>query len=81
MKAERLFFNLVNFIEIEISSLCNRKCRYCVQPLAERKRELLSVEVVRKIVNDLKKINYNGGIAFHQYNEPLLEKEHLFGKR
>lgn len=78
MMKERLFFNMVNFIEIEISSLCNRKCLYCVQPMAQRKRELLPAEIVRKIADELKKIDFNGGIAFHQYNEPLLEKEHLF---
>lgn len=78
MMTERLFFNLVNFIEIEISSLCNRDCSYCVQPLAQRKRELLSLKVVEKIATELGHIGFNGGIAFHQYNEPLLEKEHLF---
>lgn len=78
MKKERLFFNLVNFIEIEISSLCNRECVYCVQPLAQRKRELLPISTVKKIVEELNLVNFEGGIAFHQYNEPLLEKEHLF---
>lgn len=78
MMKERLFFNMVNFIEIEISSLCNRKCLYCVQPMAQRKRELLPVEIVGKIADELKQVDFNGGIAFHQYNEPLLEKEHLF---
>lgn len=72
MQKERLFFNMINFIEIEISSLCNRKCLYCVQPLAQRKRELLSLEAVRKIAEELRCVEFNGGIAFHQYNEPLL---------
>ncbi len=78
MMKERLFFNMVNFIEIEISSLCNRKCLYCVHPMSQRKRELLPAEIVEKIADELKQVDFNGGIAFHQYNEPLLEKEHLF---
>lgn len=78
MTNERLFFNFVNYIEIEISSLCNRNCTYCPQSLSKRKRELLPLHIIKKIANELKKIDYHGGIAFHQFNEPLLEKEHLF---
>ncbi len=77
MMKERLFFNMVNFIEIEISSLCNRKCLYCVQPMSQRKRELLPAEIVEKIADELKQVDFNVGIAFHQYNEPLLEKVDL----
>lgn len=77
MKVERLFFNLVNFVEIEISSNCNRSCQYCPQSIIKRKRELFPLEEIKKILIDMQSVNFDGALAFHQYNEPLLEYEHL----
>ncbi len=77
MKIERLFYNYINFIEIEISSKCNRSCSYCPQSIIDRERELFPLEELKKILIDLQCVDYSGAIAFHQYNEPLLEYEHL----
>ena len=73
----KLFFNFVNYVEIEISSKCNRHCSYCPSSKRNGKGELISLSIVKKILIELKSINFQGGIAFHQYNEPLLELNHL----
>lgn len=75
--SRRFTFNNLQNVEIEISSLCNRKCNYCPQCKIKRTRELFPLDTFEKIMNELKEINYCGGLAFHQYNEPLLEYEHL----
>lgn len=77
MNNNRLFFNWVNYVEIEISSLCNRKCDYCPSSKSNRIRELLPKEFFLKIITELQSIDYSGNLAFHQYNEPLLEFEYL----
>lgn len=74
----KLFFNFINYVEIEISSKCNRHCSYCPSSKRNGKGELISLSIVKKILIELKSINFQGGIAFHQYNEPLLELKHLF---
>ena len=76
--SRRFTFNNLQNVEIEISSLCNRKCNYCPQCKIKRTRELFPLDIFEKVMNELKEINYGGGLAFHQYNEPLLEYEHLW---
>lgn len=77
MNNKRYTYNFLQNVEIEISSLCNRKCIYCPQCKIHRIRELFPLPLFEKIMYELKEINYSGGVAFHQYNEPLLEFEHL----
>lgn len=77
MKIERVFFNTIKSIEIEISSHCNRSCIYCPQYEMKRERELLPIDAFEKIIKDLRVVKFNGAIAFHKFNEPLLEMEHL----
>lgn len=77
MNNKRYTFNFLYNVEIEISSLCNRHCVYCPVAYIIRKRELFPLDIFEKIMKELAEINYSGGLAFHQYNEPLLEYEHL----
>lgn len=77
LDSKRFTFNNLQNVEVEISSLCNRHCNYCPQCLINRKRELFPLETFSKILKELKEINYRGALAFHQYNEPVLEYEHL----
>lgn len=77
MDNKRFTFNYLRNVEIEISSLCNRKCGYCPQSMINRKRELFPLDKFRGIIEELKEIRYAGGLAFHQFNEPLLEYDHL----
>lgn len=73
-----LFCSLIKDIEIEISSLCNRSCDYCPQSSLHRPNTIMPLTMFENILTQLKEIQYMGGIAFHQFNEPLLVQEHLF---
>lgn len=77
MNNQRYMFNNVRNVEIEISSQCNRSCSYCPKRLAEREKELFPMDLFVKIMGELKEIGYFGAIAFHQYNEPLMEYDYL----
>jgi len=66
---------LPNFIELETSTYCNRKCSWC--PNSKYKRgqlkEFIDFNLFTKIIDDLAKIDYDGQLALHNYNEPLLD--------
>jgi 2-deoxy-scyllo-inosamine dehydrogenase (SAM-dependent) len=65
-------FMVVNF---EIEWRCNRKCKYCpnfhhTRPVKKR----LSFKIFEKVLLELAKLNFNGFIHYHFYNEPLLDE-------
>lgn len=64
----------LDFIEIETSKKCNRKCKWCpVGIYGDRnEQQLMNWELFQKIIRDLVEINYSGVVALHNYNEPLL---------
>ncbi len=71
-----------NFIEIETSTYCNRRCSFCPNSIYDRgiKQGLIDKHLFKKIVLDLKLADYEGVIALHNYNEPLFDPflyEHL----
>ena len=64
-------------VEISINGACNRRCFFC--PRVDEKKypnilNSLDLDVYQKLVNDLKKINFNGRISFSGFCEPLLTK-------
>ena len=78
LETSQLFAHYIDMVEIEISAACNRRCEYCPQSLIGRPQELMPVEMFLDAVICLKKLNFQGTLAFHQYNEPLLAGDHLF---
>jgi len=66
---------LPNFIEVETSTYCNRRCSWCPNSKYKRGQEkkFINFDLFTKIIADLKKINYQGQLALHNYNEPLLD--------
>ena len=71
-----------NFIEIETSTYCNRRCSFCPNSIYDRgvDQRLIDKHLFKKIVLDLKSAEYEGAIALHNYNEPLFDPflyEHL----
>jgi len=71
-----------NFIEIETSTYCNRRCSFCPNGIYDRgvEQRLIDKPLFKKIVLDLKSEEYEGTIALHNYNEPLFDPllyEHL----
>jgi len=64
---------LPQYIELETSRFCNRRCEWCPNGSHDYRRdqELMAWQLFCKILNDLKTVGYHGWLAFHNYNEPL----------
>lgn len=61
-------------VAIEISTSCNRTCYYCPNSLEGTSTDFMSEETFKKIIDQLKTIEFSGIINYHFYNEPLLDK-------
>ena len=60
-------------VDIETTSTCNRKCKFCPNKFNNREKKLMTEDLFYKIINELSKINYCGRISPHLYGEPLLD--------
>lgn len=71
-----LFKEFVEVINIETSSYCNRACIYCPLHYYNRgkRKEYINKEVFQKIINELKRIDFDGTFILNLYNEPLLDE-------
>lgn len=78
--AYKKYFKLTNVgglfyrIEIETTTVCNRKCSYCPNSTHDRGKHLMDLELFKKIMTELKELKWNGIIYLHHYGEPLLDK-------
>ena len=66
---------LFSWLEINPTELCNRLCTFCprVEPDEYPNQNLnMSVDLAKKIANELNELNYKGGVVFSGYGEPLL---------
>ena len=67
-------------VEFNITGLCNRLCFFCprVDPeVFPNVNEHISLDLYRKIMGDLKAINYSGRVSFSGFGEPILHPQHL----
>lgn len=67
-------------VEFNITGLCNRLCVFCprVDPeVFPNVNEHISLDLYKKILADLKAINYSGRVSFSGFGEPLLHPQHL----
>lgn len=64
---------LPNYVEIETSRYCNRRCGWCPNGSYDSRRtqELMPWPLLVKVFEELKALGYKGWLAFHNYNEPL----------
>lgn len=56
-------------ISIESNSYCNRNCSFCTRSFDNRAKTKMPLDLIKKVLNELHQINYQGLIAFHFYNE------------
>src|SRR5260370_21108200 len=61
-------------VELEINSMCNRKCCYCPNVSAQRPVGYMKESLFRKIIADLTEMDFDGNVSYHFYGEPLLDK-------
>src|SRR3954451_5529985 len=74
-RATQLFRRHVELIEIETTSYCNRTCSFCPNSFIDRRSEKLIITEAAwiAIVNGLRGVNYERGIVWSRYSEPLSE--------
>ena len=61
-------------VELEINSMCNRKCGYCPNITDKRPPAYMDQKLFEKIIDELGSIGFEGRISYHFYGEPLLDK-------
>jgi radical SAM protein with 4Fe4S-binding SPASM domain len=79
---------LFSWIDINPTELCNRKCEFCPRkdPSEYPNQNLnMTIELGKKIADELKEYKYRGGVIFSGYGEPLLHNDivklvSVFGK-
>ena len=62
-------------IEFSITDLCNRTCEFCPRAnpsIYPNNNQEMSLELYEKIMSDLASFDWQGGIVFSAFGEPLL---------
>lgn len=62
------------WVEIETTSACNRRCGYCPNSSTERPARLMEEGLFYKIIDELSELKFSGRFSPHLYGEPLLDK-------
>lgn len=71
-------FPLFSLFELDITDLCNRFCEFCPRVNREafpNKGEFMSMELYRRLMEELSELGYSGIIAYSGFSEPLLCRE------
>lgn len=65
------------FVEIEISTACNLRCRYCPNSVSDRglikNNRQMPTALFHRLIDELSEIGFAGEFHPHLYNEPLLD--------
>ena len=74
MISDNELFKYTNYIYFELSNMCNLSHYHKECPLSlEKNKIILPSKIVLETLDVLNKFNFNGTIAFHNYNEPLID--------
>ncbi len=69
---------LFSWIDLNPTELCNRKCIFCPRAddsIYPNQNLHVSLELCRKINNELKSIDYQGSIVLSGYGEPMMHND------
>lgn len=69
---------MFSWIDISLTELCNRLCTFCprIDPDFYPNQSLhFGVPLAQKIANELRQVNYRGGVVFCGYGEPMLHPQ------
>jgi MoaA/NifB/PqqE/SkfB family radical SAM enzyme len=62
-------------VSLELSNLCNYSHMHKKCPVSKyTEKKILDSAVIYKTLDELASYGYNGEIAFHRYNEPMIDK-------
>lgn len=67
-----------SWIELSLIDACNRKCIFCPkvdEKIAPNTFQKMELDLIDKLVSDLKKINFKGAFCLCGYGEPMLHKD------
>ena len=71
---------LPSWIELSLIDVCNRVCSFCPKSddsIAPNTYQKMQMVLINKLIEDLKKINFEGAFCLCGYGEPMLHKEYL----
>lgn len=65
--------SFLDVVEVGVSQACNLRCSYCPNTFLKGKNpdQVMPIDLFRKILENLQRINFKGRFTFHRYNEPL----------
>jgi radical SAM protein with 4Fe4S-binding SPASM domain len=66
-----------SWIELSLIDVCNRSCNFCPKSdisIAPDTYQKMELSLIDKLINDLKKINFQGAFCLCGYGEPMLHK-------
>ena len=69
-----------SWIELSLIDVCNRSCSFCPksdESVAPNTYQKMTLKLIDKLVNDLKKINFEGAFCLCGYGEPMLHKNYI----
>ena len=67
-----------SWIELSIIDVCNRSCSFCPKSdpkVAPNTFQKMQMNLVSKLTEELKEINYKGSVVLCGYGEPMLHKD------
>ena len=67
-----------SWIELSIIDVCNRSCAFCPKSdskIAPDTYQKMQMNLIYKLTDELKEINYKGSVVLCGYGEPMLHKE------
>ena len=67
-----------SWIELSIIDVCNRSCSFCPKSdpkVAPDTHQKMQINLIHKLTEELKEINYKGSVTLCGYGEPMLHKD------
>ena len=67
-----------SWIELSIIDVCNRSCSFCPKSdhkIAPDTYQRMQMNLINKLTEELKEIEYRGSVTLCGYGEPMLHKE------
>jgi MoaA/NifB/PqqE/SkfB family radical SAM enzyme len=67
---------LFKLVEIETINRCNGVCEFCPvnKKVDPREKKVMTLDLFRSIISQLRDMDYDGGLSLFSNNEPLLDE-------